>query len=121
PLHGPSGREAAGVVVAENQALEVIARTAGFPLGAGGCFVAGGSAGNLSALVVARDTVRHRRGGADPPAGPLIGVEALIIPTEDHRLNGAALRAVLDHHDRADDVIAVVATAGTTNAGIVDD
>jgi glutamate/tyrosine decarboxylase-like PLP-dependent enzyme len=136
-LHGTSWLEAAGVVVAENQALEVIARTAGFPPGAGGCFVAGGSAGNLSALVVARDTAPHRRGGVGP-ARPLvavsddahssvgkalhvIGVEALVIPTEDHRLTGAGLRAVLDHHDRADDVIAVVATAGTTNAGLVDD
>jgi glutamate/tyrosine decarboxylase-like PLP-dependent enzyme len=51
----------------------------------------------------------------------VIGVEALIIPTEDHRLTGAALRAGLDRHPRADDVIGVVATAGTTNAGIIDD
>jgi aromatic-L-amino-acid/L-tryptophan decarboxylase len=136
-LHGTSWLEAAGVVVAENQALEVISRQVGFPEGAGGCFVAGGSAGNLSALVVARDTAGHRRGG-DAPARPLIaisddahssvgkalhviGVEPLIVHTEDHRMTGAALRAALAAHDRADDVIAVVATAGTTNAGIVDD
>jgi aromatic-L-amino-acid/L-tryptophan decarboxylase len=137
-LHGTSWLEAAGVVVAENQALGVIAQTAGFPPEAGGCFVAGGSAGNLSALVVARDTAGYRRGTADGPAHPLIavsdeahssvgkalhviGVEALVIPTEDHRLTGSALRAALDHHPRADDVVAVVATAGTTNAGMVDD
>ena len=136
-LHGTSWLEAAGVVVAENQALDVLARQAGLPAGAGGCFVAGGSAGNLSALVVARDTAGHRRGG-DGPARPLIavsddahssvgkalhvlGVEALIVPTEDHRLTGAALSAALAGHPRADDVIGVVATAGTTNAGIVDD
>jgi aromatic-L-amino-acid/L-tryptophan decarboxylase len=136
-LHGTSWLEAAGVVVAENQALRVISDQAGFPPGAGGCFVAGGSAGNLSALVVARDTAGHRRGG-DAPARPLvavsedahssvgkalhvIGVDALIVPTHDHRLTGAALRDALARHDRADDVIAVVATAGTTNAGIVDD
>ena len=136
-LHGTSWLEAAGVVVAENQALGVIARQAGFPAEAGGCFVAGGSAGNLSALLVARDTAGHRRGG-DGPARPLIavsddahssvgkalhviGVEALIVPTADHRLTGAALSAALAGHPRADDVIAVVATAGTTNAGIVDD
>ena len=136
-LHGTSWLEAAGVVVAENQALEVIARTAGFPPESGGCFVAGGSAGNLSALVVARDTAAHRRGGTGP-ARPLIavsdeahssvgkalrviGVEALIVPTDDHRLTGAAFRSALEHHPHADDVIAVVATAGTTNAGIVDD
>jgi aromatic-L-amino-acid/L-tryptophan decarboxylase len=136
-LHGTSWLEAAGVVVAENQALEVIARTAGLPDGAGGCFVAGGSAGNLSALVVARDTAAHRRGGAGPgrpliavsdeahssvgKALRVIGVEALIVPTEDHRLTGAALRAAMAQHPRADDVVAVVATAGTTNAGIIDD
>jgi aromatic-L-amino-acid/L-tryptophan decarboxylase len=136
-LHGTSWLEAAGVVVAENQALDVLARQAGLPAGAGGCFVAGGSAGNLSALLVARDTAGHRRGG-DGPARPLIavsddahssvgkalhviGVEALIVPTEDHRLTGAALSAALAGHLRADDVIGVVATAGTTNAGIVDD
>jgi len=136
-LHGTSWLEAAGVVVAENQALEVISRTAGLPPGAGGCFVAGGSAGNLSALLVARDTAGHRR-GAPSPDRPLIavsdeahssvgkalhviGVEALVVPTDDHRLTGATLRFELDRHPRADDVIAVVATAGTTNAGIVDD
>jgi glutamate/tyrosine decarboxylase-like PLP-dependent enzyme len=136
-LHGTSWLEAAGVVVAENQALRVIADQAGFPEAAGGCFVAGGSAGNLSALVVARDTAGHRRGG-DSPARPLIaisddahssvgkalhviGVEALIVPTEDHRLTGAALRATIESSERAADVIGVVATAGTTNAGIVDD
>jgi glutamate/tyrosine decarboxylase-like PLP-dependent enzyme len=136
-LQGTSWLEAAGAVVAENQALEVLARVAGFPAGAGGCFVAGGSAGNLSALLVARDTAGYRRGG-DNPAHPLIavsdeahssvgkalhviGVEALVVPTEHHRLTGPALRAALDTHDRVDDVIGVVATAGTTNAGIVDD
>ncbi len=136
-LHGTSWLEAAGVVVAENQALEVIARTAGLPPEAGGCFVAGGSAGNLSALVVARDTAGYRRGGPGPSrpliaisdeahssvgkALHVIGVEALVIPTDDHRLTGAALRDVLAHHPRSDDVVGVVATAGTTNAGIIDD
>ena len=56
-LHGTSWLEAAGVVVAENQALAVLAAQAGFPEEAGGCFVAGGSAGNLSALMVG---TRHR-------------------------------------------------------------
>jgi aromatic-L-amino-acid/L-tryptophan decarboxylase len=137
-LHGTSWLEAAGAVVAENQALEVLARVAGLPDGAGGCFVAGGSAGNLSALLVARDTAGHRQ-GRDAPARPLIavsdeahssvskalhviGVEALVVPTDDdHRLTGSALQTALDRSERADDVIGVVATAGTTNAGIVDD
>ena len=136
-LHGTSWLEAAGVVVAENQALGVLAERAGLPAGAGGCFVSGGSAGNLSALMVARDTAAHRR-QADAPARPLIaisedahssvgkalqvlGVGALTVPVPGHRLTGEALRAVLHEHPCADDVVGVVATAGTTNAGIVDD
>jgi glutamate/tyrosine decarboxylase-like PLP-dependent enzyme len=136
-LHGTSWLEAAGAVVAENQALAVLAQRAGLPAGAGGCFVAGGSAGNLSALMVARDTVAHRR-HANAPERPLVaisedahssvgkalhvlGVGVLTVPVPGHRLTGDALRTALREHPRADDVIGVVATAGTTNAGIVDD
>ncbi len=61
-LQGTSWMEAAGAVAAENQALGVLADLAGLPTGAGGCFVSGGSAGNLSALMVARDTAGHRMG-----------------------------------------------------------
>ena len=136
-LHGTSWLEAAGVVVAENQALEVLAERAGFPEGAGGCFVAGGSAGNLSALMVARDTAAYRRGAAAPErplvaiseeahssvgkALHVLGVGVLAVPTLDHRLTGHALAATLRDEPRRADVIGVVATAGTTNAGIVDD
>ena len=49
-LQGTSWLEAAGAVSAENQALRLISDMAGLPSTAGGCFVSGGSAGNLSAL-----------------------------------------------------------------------
>ena len=136
-LHGTSWLEAAGVVVAENQALGVLAAQAGLPEGAGGCFVAGGSAGNLSALMVARDTAEHRRHAAAPlrplvalsedahssvgKALHVLGIGSLTVATHDHRLTGPALRAALREDPRRADVIGVVATAGTTNAGIVDD
>jgi glutamate/tyrosine decarboxylase-like PLP-dependent enzyme len=136
-LHGTSWLEAAGVVVAENQALAVLAQRAGFPEGAGGCFVAGGSAGNLSALMVARDTAAYRRRAAAPErplvavsedahssvgkALHVLGVGTLPVPTLDHRLTGDALAAALREDPRRADVVGVVATAGTTNAGIVDD
>jgi aromatic-L-amino-acid decarboxylase len=136
-LQGTSWMEAAGAVAAENQALAVLADQAGLPPGAGGCFVAGGSAGNLSALMVARDTAANRMGDR-APRRPLIaisdeahssvgkalgvlGVEALIVPCDDHRLTGTGLRATLDAHPRGADAIGVVATGGTTNAGIIDD
>jgi aromatic-L-amino-acid/L-tryptophan decarboxylase len=132
---GTSWFEAAGVVAAENQALRLLADLAGLPPEAGGCFVSGGSCANLSALVVARETQTYRRGGRARArvavsgeahasvslALRVIGVEAMEIPSEDHRLTGQALRAALAADPQSDDVFAVVATAGTTNAGIIDD
>jgi glutamate/tyrosine decarboxylase-like PLP-dependent enzyme len=136
-LQGISWLEAAGAIAAENQVLRLIADLAGMPTSAGGCFVTGGSAGNLSALVVARDTARRKLG-----LGPydrvriavsdqshssvnntlrIVGVEALLVPTTDHRFTGADLRAALMRDTDDAPVIGVVATAGTTNAGIVDD
>ena len=136
-LQGISWLEAAGAIAAENQVLRLISDRAGLPDTAGGCFVSGGSAGNLSALVVARDTARRRLGLA-PGARMriavsdqthssvtntlnIIGVEKLVVPTEGHRLTGAALRAALAAGGDDIPVIGVVGTAGTTNAGIVDD
>ena len=46
--------DGAGAIWAENQALRWLADLAGLPAEAGGVFVSGGSAGNLSALVAAR-------------------------------------------------------------------
>jgi glutamate/tyrosine decarboxylase-like PLP-dependent enzyme len=136
-LHGTSWIEAAGPVAAENQALRVLSDLAGLPEGAGGCFVSGGSAGNLSGLMVARDTTAYRMGDLAPDhpvvaiseeahssvgkALRVLGVDALLVPCEDHRLTGRALRAALADDPRGDDAVAVVATCGTTNAGIVDD
>jgi glutamate/tyrosine decarboxylase-like PLP-dependent enzyme len=136
-LNGTSWLEAAGAVAAENQVLRYLADRAGLPPTAGGCFVSGGSLGNLSALVVARDTAGERGKrleGRRPRvavsqeahssiAGALniIGADALPVPVPDHRLTGEALRAALDAEDSLDDVVAVVGTAGTTNAGIIDD
>ena len=76
------------MVVAENQALGVLAEQAGLPEGAGGCFVAGGSAGNLSALMVARDTAGHRR-RAEAPLRPLVAVS-----DDAHSSVGKALHVI---------------------------
>ena len=70
-VYGGSWLEGAGAVFAENQALRWIADLAGLPAGAGGVFVPGGTVGNLSALVAARD---RRRGGPRRPSGPLGGL-----------------------------------------------
>jgi glutamate/tyrosine decarboxylase-like PLP-dependent enzyme len=135
-LQAISWLEGAGAVFAENQALRFISDLAGLPDEAGGCFVAGGSAGNLSALVVARETAK-RRAGSSPArwrvavseqthssvsnALRIMDVDPLVVATDDERLTGATLQAALDADGDPASVCAVVATAGTTNAGIVDD
>ncbi len=129
--------EAAGVVMAENQALRVLADMAGLPAQAGGCFVSGGSNANLSALVVARETASGRAGTttgtrrrvavsseAHASVGLALrvtGLEPLVVPTDNHRFTGEAFADALAADPTPDDVVAVVATAGTTNGGIVDD
>jgi glutamate/tyrosine decarboxylase-like PLP-dependent enzyme len=137
-LSGISWLEDAGSIHAENQALRFLARLAGLPEGAGGTFVSGGSAANLSALVAARDTARRRAGAAAPSrwniavseqahssvahAANIIDVDLLVVPSDARdRLTGDALRTTLAHDPRADALCAIVATGGTTNAGIVDD
>jgi glutamate/tyrosine decarboxylase-like PLP-dependent enzyme len=133
---GSDWLEAAGAIYAENQALRWLADLAGFPPAAGGCFVSGGSAGNLSALVAARSAAAERRDRptrwkvalADQAHSSLVNtlrimdVDPLVVPTgPDDRLTGEALRATLDADPDAGSVCAVVATAGTTNTGTIDD
>ncbi|MCF2531524.1 pyridoxal phosphate-dependent decarboxylase family protein [Yinghuangia soli] len=136
-IQGISWLEASGAIAAENQVLRLIADLAGLPAQAGGCFVSGGSAGNLSALVVARDTARRTRGfgpcdrvriavsdQAHSSIGNtlrIIGVEPFVVAPRDHRFTGAELRTALLADPDPANVIGVVGTAGTTNAGIVDD
>ena len=136
-LNGTSWLESAGVVVAENQALEYLAKRAGMPEGSGGAFVSGGSMGNLAGLTVGRDVGRTLRPELDPrtvryaisadahssvgKALHVIGVDALVVETDDHRFTREALIEALAADPHPETVIGVVATSGTTNAGIVDD
>jgi aromatic-L-amino-acid/L-tryptophan decarboxylase len=152
-IQGISWLEAAGAIEAENQVLRLIADRAGLPGPAGGCFVSGGSAANLSALVVAREVAKRQAANGGPAnGGPANGeraagrpprrwraaisadahssitntlrileMDALIVHTDDHRLTGAALQAAIQEDGDPESLAAVVATAGTTNAGIVDD
>ena len=134
-IQGISWLEAAGAIHAENQVLRLIADRAGLPPAAGGCFVSGGSAANLSALAVAREVAKGRQAspqrlrvivGSDTHSSigntlRLLEMDALVVPTDDHRLTGDAVRAAIDADGDHGSLAAIAATAGTTNAGIIDD
>jgi len=51
----------------------------------------------------------------------ILEMDPLTVATDDHRLTGAALRAAIEADGDPSSLAAVVATAGTTNAGIIDD
>ena len=63
-IYAGSWLEGAGAIHAEHEALRWIADLAGLPPTAGGVFVTGGTAGNLSALIAARSEWRHQADGA---------------------------------------------------------
>ncbi len=135
-IYGGSWLEGSGAVYAENQALRWIADLAGMPERAGGVFVPGGTIGNLSALVTARTTARVRAPEGVRPwrvaatagahssiasACEVMDAELVPVPADPAwRLTGPALRTVLEELG-PETFFAVVATAGTTNFGIVDD
>ncbi len=138
-IYGGSWLEGAGAVHAENEVLAWLAAEFGLPESAGGVFVQGGTIGNLSALVAARDAARRRNRDAGRPdparwavvcsgeshssvesAAAVMDIDVVgILPDADGRLHGHAVAEALAEH--GDAVFAVVATAGTTNFGIVDD
>ena len=137
-IQGISWLEAAGSITAENQVLRWMADVAGLPQSAGGTFVSGGSAANLAALTVARETGRENRGlknrapvrsALSKQAHSSIGnslaildVEPLIVETAGFAMTVNDLTIALAKCDPNEPpVVGVVVTAGTTNAGILDD
>lgn len=140
-IYAGSWLESAGAVYAENQALRWLADLAGLPASAGGVFVSGGTAGNLSALIAARWAWRHRADGAmDQTRGLMVAsagahssvaqaaramdADVVMVPADDRgRIRRAALDETLEGLSEIDRrrLFAIVATCGTTNAGVIDD
>jgi len=138
-LYGGSWLEGAGAVFAENQALKWISDLAGMPETAGGVFVQGGTIGNLSALVTARNTFRAKRKDVSrwviaassdahssiKSAADVMDVGIVLInPNQDGSLQADSAAAAIDKYhseNPSHQVFALVATAGTTNLGIIDD
>ncbi len=133
-IYGGSWLEGSGAVYAENEVLAWLAREAGLPETSGGVFVQGGTLGNLSALVAARHAAMDLRDGRPERWKVICSAEAhssikaaarvmdidvvLATPDANGRLHGQAVRDALK--TAGDGVFAIVATAGTTNFGIVD-
>src|SRR6185503_17522340 len=128
---------ASGPGAVELQTIDLLRQACGFPPGAGGLFVSGGSMANLSALATARAV---KLGGPDPKAVIYLSDQAhssvakglrvlgfaanqvRSVPVDDRlRLDVAALEAAVQK-DRSEGwrPFCVVASAGTTNTGIVD-
>ena len=127
-IYGGSWLEGAGAVYAENQTLSWLAKEAGLPESAGGIFVQGGTLGNLSALVAARDHAKRSGKQATrwkvacsaeahsslKTAANVMDIDLIKIPVgEDGKLHGVAVRTALANN--TDGLFAIVATAGTTN------
>lgn len=138
-LYAGSRLEGAGAVHAENEVLSFLASEFGLPQGACGVFVQGGTIGNLSALVAAREAAKERRRerGERLPArwaivcsaeahssialaAKVMDADLIAVSADDDGvLRSAAVAAALREHGA--EVCAVVATAGSTNFGVVDD
>ena len=138
-LYGGSWLEGAGAVFAENQTLRWLADLAGLPESAGGVFVQGGTIGNLSALVAARKSAQKAKPEVSrwavacsseahssiASATEVMDVDLIKVPVQpDGIMRGADLEPALAKYRQENpgrDICAVVATAGTTNLGIIDD
>jgi len=108
-IYGGSWIEGAGAVHAENEALRWLADLAGMPDSTGGVFVPGGTMGNLSAMVAARDDAAAKVGDARPArwkfvasrtshssvksAAQVMDAEVVLADVDDSfRMTGAAVR-----------------------------
>jgi glutamate/tyrosine decarboxylase-like PLP-dependent enzyme len=138
-IYGGSWIEGAGAAHAENEALRWLIELADLPSGAGGVFVPGGTVGNLSAMVGARGAAEARLAALGrprpdrwafvvsasahssvPSAAQVMDADLVAVePDEEGRLTGEGVAEAIDRDP--DRVAGVVATAGTTNAGIIDD
>jgi len=138
-IHGAYWMEGAGGIFCENQAMKWLVSLTGLPKDAFGVFTSGGTSANLSALVAAREDWRKR-----DPKNPnfkgllltsvsahssiqamakVMDADLILIDDQEEFLTGKALQETVDDlkpFDR-ERLFAVVATGGTTNAGIIDE
>jgi glutamate/tyrosine decarboxylase-like PLP-dependent enzyme len=130
-IFGGTWEAGSGAIHAENQAIAWLADCAGFPETAGGVFVSGGTVGNLSALHAARKAKRANRPegvrlailasseahSSIKAVADVMDVDLIVLPVDE---NGMMLIDALRETD-CSRAFAIVANAGATNSGAVDD
>lgn len=139
-IHGAYWMTGGGGIFCENQAMKWLVSLTGLPEHSFGVFTSGGTAANLSAMIAAREYWRSlddQNNGLKALVITSMGahssvksmakvIDADIITVDDHeehRLTGDILKdqiSRLSEFDRKR-LFAVVATGGTTNAGIIDE
>lgn len=137
-IHGSYWLLGAGGIFAENQAMEWMVKLTGLPEGAFGVFTAGGTAANLSAIVTARENWRMKNPENKNKKGiilasseshssiesmaKVIDAELRLVPIEE-KLTSELIEKTIATYSKEDQerIFCTVATAGTTNAGIIDD
>ena len=138
-IHGSYWMEGAGGIFCENQAMKWLVSLTGLPEESFGVFTSGGTAANLSAMVTAREAWRKKNtaniatrallltsNGAHSSVQAMAKVmdaDVVMIDCPDENMRGHALRSAIDELEDKDRkrLFAVVATGGTTNAGIIDE
>lgn len=137
-IHGAYWMEGAGGIFCENQAMKWLVSLTGLPKGSFGVFTSGGTAANLSAMVTAREAWRINTGNIGVKAllltsngahssiqamAKVMDADVVMIDCPDENLQGHALQTAIEELEEKDRkrLFAVVATGGTTNAGIIDE
>ena len=137
-IHGAYWLEGAGAIFAENRAMDWLVSLTQMPAGAFGVFTCGGTTANLSAIVAARENWRNKEPKHQNQKGiiitsssahasvqsmaKVIDADILIIPTQESMMGDEVAAAYKQlPTDKKERVFAVVATGGTTNAGVIDD
>ncbi len=139
-IHGAYWMTGGGGIFCENEAMKWLVSLTGLPEGAFGVFTSGGTSANLSAMIAAREAWRAQNqehenlkallitsNGAHSSIksmAKVIDADIILVDDDDDdRLTGYWLIEKIKNlspHDRKR-LFAVVATGGTTNAGIIDD
>jgi len=138
-IHGAYWMEGAGGIFCENEAMKWLVEITEMPAGSFGVFTSGGTAANLSAMVTAREFWRSQNAKNENERGliltsrgahssiramaKVIDAEVILVNADGEKLLASALRDRLNSLSASERqrLFAIIATGGTTNAGIIDD